>query len=47
MDIDENEEFERMSLLKQRETLMRGMGKNTITKQESYFEKKLFSYILI
>ncbi|CAF3048765.1 unnamed protein product [Rotaria sp. Silwood2] len=26
MEIDENEEFERMTLLKQRETLMRGMG---------------------
>ena len=28
MDIDDNEEFERMALLKQREILLRGMSEN-------------------
>lgn len=33
MEIDETEEFERMNLLKQRETLIRGMGKNVKIKK--------------
>ncbi len=42
LEIDENEELERMALLKQRETLIRGMGKN---KQTSIHKNLFFLYI--
>jgi hypothetical protein len=43
LEIDENEELERMTLLKQRETLVRGMGKTK--RQKIRFRKTFFSYI--
>jgi hypothetical protein len=41
MEIDESEEIERMTLLKQRETLIRGMGKTTT----KIYVKELFVYL--
>jgi hypothetical protein len=40
LEIDENEELERMTLLKQRETLVRGMGKTK--RQKIRFRKNFF-----